>query len=91
MKESKNFYDTLKKLIYSILQKERVLESEWHLGVVTQVINSQTLMVVVDGYGQPQKIPCNPDVPFASGNLVYVLQRAKNPLNKFVAFRVRPS
>lgn len=81
------FYDVVKKIVYQILIKEKLLQSEWHLGKVESVIDSKTLSVYVDGSTTPQTIPCNPDVTFNVGDEVFVLFVNNDSRNKFVPFK----
>jgi hypothetical protein len=81
------FYDAVRKIVYQILTKEKLLQSEWHLGTVESVIDSKTLSVYVDGSTTPQAIPCNPDVTFNVGDEVFVLFVNNDSRNKFVPFK----
>jgi hypothetical protein len=86
MMDTSNF-NKLKKLIYDILTKERVFQSEWHYGEVNEVVSTKTLSVFVDGSTQAQNIPCNPDVTFNVGDSVFVHFLNKDSKNKFVPYK----
>jgi len=83
----KKFLLKVKKIIYSVLQNEKLLQREWHLGTVESVIDSKTLSVYVNGSTTPQTIPCNPDITFAVGDKVFVHFVNGDSRNKFVPYK----
>lgn len=74
----------IKKLIYQILEKENLLQGQWHLGKVNKVINSKLLSVFVDGSNVAQTIPCSPDIVYEEMNEVWVVFINSSSSNKFV-------
>jgi len=88
MKVAKRFHDYVRQWVYNILNKEKVLESEFHIATVTQILTPTSCMAIVDGLGSPQKLYNNPDIVLTSGNIVSVFYRQKNPLSKFITHRI---
>lgn len=86
MMDTSNF-NKLKKLIYDILTKEKMFQSEWHYGTVDEVISNKQIKVFVDGSPISQTIPCNPDVVFNIGDEVFVHFIDKKSTNKFVPYK----
>jgi hypothetical protein len=81
------FMDKVKKIIYAILRKENILQGQWHMGKVEEVLSNKLLSVYIDGSDEAQKIPCNPDVSFSQEDKVFVLYVNGNSKDKFVPFK----
>jgi hypothetical protein len=79
-------YTTIKDVVYTILENENLLKTDWHLGKVKDVISPTLLNVFVDGSKKEQQIPCNPKVTFAEGEEVYVLFINGKSIDKYVPF-----
>jgi hypothetical protein len=82
------FLDSVMKVVYKVLRKEKLLQSEFHIGKVEQVISDRQLSVFVDGSDTAQKIKCNPDVTFSVGEQVIVIFINNDPKNKYVMSRI---
>jgi hypothetical protein len=92
MKNNRNssdvFLDSVMKVVYKVLRKERLLQSEFHIGKVESVISTNQLSVFVDGSDTAQKIKCNPDITFNVGEQVIVIFINNDPKNKYVLSRI---
>jgi hypothetical protein len=82
------FLEHVTKIVYSILRKEKLLQSEFHIGKVEEVISDRQLSVFVDGSNTSQKIKCNPDVTFTVNDQVIVIFINNNPNSKYVLSRI---
>lgn len=80
-------YETIKQIIFDILNKEKLLIGNWHLGVVDEVVSQTKLRVIVDNGTTPQLISCNPDITFNVGDNVWVIFINGNARDKFVLSR----
>ncbi|MGG3892000.1 hypothetical protein [Metabacillus fastidiosus] len=81
---AKRFDGYIEKLVMKILSRLGLLNGQWHLGEVTQVLSPTKLKVKVDGSETEQTISCNPDVTFQTGNHVWVIFINGNGRDKFV-------
>lgn len=81
---AKRLDNYIEKLVYKIINKLGLLNGNWHLGEVTEVISNVKLKVKVDGSDIEQAISCNPDVTFQIGNHVWVIFINGNARDKFV-------
>lgn len=87
MQDNKTFMSTLKTLIYKIIEESNIINCEWHVGKVANIIDSKTLTVYVDGTTVAQKIPCNPDITFSANDEVWVHFVNGDSKNKFVPYK----
>lgn len=78
------FVENVMKVIYKVLRKEQLLQSEFRLGKVDSVISPTQLKVFIDGSTTSVTCSCNPDVTFATGNNVFVIYINNNSNNRFV-------
>lgn len=84
MDQSQMFLNGVQKIVYSILSKENLLQGEWHLGIVDEVISATTLRVRVDGSPTAQLVQCNPNVVFKQDDHVFVIYVNGNSKDKYV-------
>lgn len=84
---TKVFHDKIKKIVYKILEKENLLQSEFHMGKIDTIIDSKTVNCFIDGGSTSLPIPCNPDVTFHAGDNVIIIYINNSPLNKFCLCR----
>lgn len=84
MNRGQSIHDLIERTVLKILDRYGVLQGQWRLGVVTQVISPTKLKVKIDGGTQPQTVSCNPDITFAVGNNVWVIFINGNGRDKFV-------
>ncbi|MGD6876760.1 hypothetical protein [Bacillus infantis] len=77
-------YQDIENIVYNILNKEKLLNKQWHLGTIDTVISPLKVKVFVDGSDVSQTVSCNPDITFTSGDYVWVLYINGNPRDKFV-------
>ena len=84
MLNDKQTYDTIKQIVLDVINKEKALIGNWHLGTVDQIISPTKLKVFVDGSTISQTISCNPDVTFTIGDHVWVIFINGNQRDKFV-------
>lgn len=84
---SKRLYEYVTKIIYKILEKENVLQSEWLLGKVDVVVDSKTLKCFINGSATSLTVNCNPDVTFHVGDEIWIICVNNNPINKFALCR----
>lgn len=82
------FLEKVKKIIYTILRKEKLLQSEFHFGKVNQVISTKQLSVFIDGDTTAQTVRCNPDVTFNVGDNVLIVFVNNDPKSKIVTQRI---
>lgn len=82
------FVENVMKVVYKVLRKEKLLQSEFHMGIINQVISNKQLSVFVDGSNIAQTIRCNPDVTFSIGEQVIVIFINNDPKNKYVMSRI---
>lgn len=87
-RQSTVLLDTIKKVVYSILGKEKLLQSEFHFGKVNQVISNKQLSVFVDGDTTAINISCNPDITFNLNDNVIVIYINNDPKNKYCLARI---
>ena len=80
---AKQQLNIIEKLIYKILDEHKVLQGNWHLGEVTQIISSTKIKAKIDGGEVAQTISCNPDVTFSVGNHIWVIFINGNGRDKF--------
>lgn len=78
------FFNLVKKIVYKILTKEKLLQSEWRLGKVASIISTKMLTVYINGSTVAQRVPCNPDVTFAVGDEIWVICINKDSKNMYV-------
>lgn len=83
---NEEFYKYVEKIVETVLQNKGLLNGQWHLGTVEQVISPTRLSVFVDGSTVPQTIPCNPKVIFSVGDKVFVLYVNGKSSDKYVPF-----
>jgi hypothetical protein len=72
------------RIVNQILTKQGLLQGQWHLGTVDQVISNKKTKVFVDGSDIAQTVSCNPDLNLVSGDSVWVIFINNNPLDKFI-------
>ena len=82
-----NFIRVIKSIIYTILEDEKILTKEWHVGKVKTVVSTKILEVYVDGNDIAQRIPCNPNVTFSVNDEVFVHFINGDSANKFVPYK----
>jgi hypothetical protein len=82
------FLEHVTKIVYSILRKEKLLQTEFHMGKVESVLSVNQLTVFVDGSDTSQKIKSNPDATFNVDDQVIVIFINNNPNNKYVLSRI---
>lgn len=78
------FVEYIIKIIYKVLRKEKILQSEYRLGKVDTIISPTQLKVFIDGSTTSVTCACNPDVTFSVGDNVFVLFINNNTNNRFV-------
>lgn len=76
------------KVVYKVLQKEKLLQSEFHFGKVDSVISSSQIKCFIDGSSTSVTVPCNPDVTFNVGDSVIVIFINNDPKNKYCLSRI---
>lgn len=82
MNIDKIFIEKVKQIVYKILEKEGLLKTPFRLGVIDTVVSTKQVKAFIDGSTQSQILPCNPDVTFAPGDDVYIIQNGL--VDKFV-------
>lgn len=87
LKQGYDFKQMIKDYVYKILNKENLLQGEWHLGKVASVVSRFKLNVYIDGSTTSQTVPCNPDVKFAIGDAVWVHFVNGDIRNKFIPYK----
>ena len=85
--QNEKFLKVIKDMVYTILVNENLLRGDWQNGKVKGVISKKMLTVSVNGSSETQNIPCNPDVPFAINDEVFVVNINGDSRNKFVLCR----
>lgn len=81
------FFNLVKKIVYKILTKEKLLQGDWHLGKVASVVSRFKLNIYIDGSNTIQIVPCNPDVTFAVNDEVFVHFVNGDSKNPFVPYK----
>lgn len=81
---AKRFDKYIEKVVIKLLDKFGLLNGQWHLGEVTEIISNTKLKVKVDGSDLAQTLSCNPDVTFQIGDHVWVIFINGNARDKFV-------
>jgi hypothetical protein len=76
--------NTVEQLVLKVLDSNRLLTGNWHLGSVDQIISAGKLKVFVDGSDTSQTVSCDPDKTFSQGDHVWVVFINGNPRDKFV-------
>jgi|GEM_PF-3180163 len=83
-KITEDVFSKIKEIVYGILENEKLLQGEWHLGKINSVISAYELSVFIDGSPTPQTVPCNPNVRFLDNEEVFVIFINGDSKNKFV-------
>jgi ribosome biogenesis GTPase A len=82
------FVENMMKVVYKVLRKENLLQSEFHMGKVAEVLPNYYLSIYIDGSSTTQKVKCNPDITFHANDQVIVIFINNDSKNKYVMSRV---
>lgn len=85
---NKKFIKYVQDIVYKVLDKEGVLKKDWHYGIVESVISDNYLNIYVDDSTISQKISCNPNITFNTGDKVYVIFINGDSKDKFVLCKI---
>lgn len=81
---AKRFDKYIENVVVKLLNKLGLLNGQWHLGEVTEIVSQTKLKVKVDGSELSQTLSCNPDVTFQIEDHVWVIFINGNARDKFV-------
>jgi hypothetical protein len=84
MMNDKQIYEKIKTIVLDVLKSQGLLQGQWHLGQVSDVISTKQIKVFVDGSDTSQTVSCNPDITFNVNDEVWVVYINGNPRDKFV-------
>jgi len=85
--QASEFEAILRQQIYKILQEEKLLQGEWHLGKVDAVVSRYLLKAFIDGSQISYAIPCNPNIIFKTGDEIWVHFVNGDSKNKFASYK----
>lgn len=83
MSIDKLFIEKVKNIVYSILNKNNLLQGNWHVGKVDTVVSPTRLYCFVDGSNTSQLIASNPDVTFSPNDEIFIIFINNNSKDKF--------
>lgn len=81
---SKEFADAVKSIVHMELNNLGLLLIAFRNGKVDTVISPTQLKCFVDGDTTSITIPCNPDVTFATGDSILIVNTARDGKSRFV-------
>ncbi|MCY9598563.1 hypothetical protein PC41400_14420 [Paenibacillus chitinolyticus] len=84
---NEDFIKAVRQIVQLELKEMKLLNGHWHLGTVNKVKTKTLLSINIDGSSQTQDVPCNPDVIFNDGDLVYVVYVNGDSKSKFVPYK----
>ncbi|MCY9599131.1 hypothetical protein PC41400_08100 [Paenibacillus chitinolyticus] len=84
---NEDFIKAVRQIVNIELKENNLAIGHWHLGTVMKVKNKTLLSISINGSATSQDVPCNPDVNFIKGDLVYVVYVNGDSKNKFVPYK----
>lgn len=84
MRKNELSYQQIESIIYNVLNENKLLNNQWHVGKVDSILSPTKLKVFVDGSETSLTVSCNPDITFNVGDYVWVIFINGNPRDKFV-------
>jgi hypothetical protein len=85
--QANEFERIIRQQIYKILQEEKLLQGEWHLGKVDGILSRYSLRAFIDGSETSYSIPCNPNIIFTVGDEIWVHFVNGDSKNKFASYK----
>jgi hypothetical protein len=77
------FVENVMKVVYMVLRKEKILQSEWHLGKVDSIVDATHIKCFIDGSTTAVTVPKSPDKTFTIGDEIWIIFPNRNSNNKF--------